>query len=257
MKKEENEKNSALIYAITKENINRLINSIKLKAGKEEAIREIFGKGKFIDTKRALISFKLINEEFQFTAEGRKVAYGDVNETQRVWFNTINTYDPYSNYIQSLLVSTKINEIKTVNVEDIINYWGMHDYGTSANNRREAVSAFAAFVELAGIGEYKIGRHGAQSRITFFIEKIKKKMNENNIESKIDVTTEYQEKQVNNKPKVFKCLNENEDEDEKILENINSYRNNLKINDNVTININIDMSNWQIDDIEKILNILK
>lgn len=257
MKKEENEKNSALIYAITKENINRLINSIKLKAGKEEAIREIFGKGKFIDTKRALISFKLINEEFQFTAEGRKVAYGDVNETQRVWFNTINTYDPYSNYIQSLLVSTKINEIKTVNVENIINYWGMHDYGTSANNRREAVSAFAAFVELAGIGEYKIGRHGAQSRITFFIEKIKKKMNENNIESKIDVTTEYQEKQVNNKPKVFKCLNENEDEDEKILENINSYRNNLKINDNVTININIDMSNWQIDDIEKILNILK
>lgn len=255
MKKEENEKNSALIYAITKENINRLINSIKLKAGKEDAIREIFGKGKFIDTKRALISFNLINEEFQFTAEGRKVAYGDVNETQRVWFNTINAYDPYSNYIQSLLVSTKINEIETVNVEDIINYWGMHDYGTSANNRREAVSSFAAFVELAGIGEYKIGRHGAQSRITFFIEKIKEKMNKNDIESEIDVTTEYQEKQVNNMSEVFEGLNENEDE--KIPENINSYRNNLKINDNVTININIDMSNWQIDDIERILNILK
>lgn len=251
MKKEENEKNSALIYAITKENINRLINSIKLKSGKEDAIREIFGKGKFIDTKRALISFNLINEEFQFTAEGRKVAYGDVNETQRVWFNTINTYDPYSNYIQSLLVSTKINEIETVNVEDIINYWGMHDYGTSENNRREAVSSFAAFVELAGIGEYKIGRHGAQSRITFFIEKIKEKMNKNDIESEIDVTTEYQEKQVNNMPEVFEGLNE------KIPENINSYRNNLKINDNVTININIDMSNWQIDDIERILNILK
>lgn len=255
MKKEENEKNSALIYAITKENINRLINSVKLKAGKEDAIREIFGKGKFIDTKRALISFNLINDEFQFTAEGRKVAYGNARETQRVWFNTINTYAPYSNYIQSLLVSTKINEIETVNVEDIINYWGMHDYGTSANNRREAVSSFAAFVELAGIGEYKIGRHGAQSRITFFLEKIKEKMNGNDSESKIDVTTEYQEKEVNNIPEVFKCFNENEDE--KIPEDINLYRDKLKINDNVTININIDMSNWQINDIERILNMLK
>ena len=80
-------------------------------------------------------------------------------------------------------------------------------------------------------------------------------MNKNDIESEIDVTTEYQEKQVNNMPEVFEGLNENEDE--KIPENINSYRNNLKINDNVTININIDMSNWQIDDIERILNILK
>lgn len=255
MKKEENEKNSALIYAITKENINRLINSIKLKAGKEDAVREIFGKGKFIDTKRALISFNLINEEFQFTAEGRKVAYGDVNETQKVWFNAVNTYAPYSNYIQSLLVSTKTNEIETVNVEDIINYWGMHDYGTSANNRREAVSSFAAFVELAGIGEYKIGRHGAQTRITFFLDKIKEKINENNIEFTAKEITEHQKKQIYNLQEDFKCSNENQDR--KVEENISSYRNDLKINDNVTININIDMSNWNIDDIEKILKLLK
>lgn len=255
MKKEENEKNNALIYAITKENINRLINSIKLKAGKEDAIREIFGKGKFIDTKRALLSFNLINDEFQFTAEGRKVAYGDANQTQEVWFNTVNTYPPYSNYIQSLLVSTKTNEIETVNVEDIINYWGMHDYGTSANNRREAVSSFAAFVELAGIGEYKIGRHGAQSRITFFLEKIKEKINANNIEFKAKEIIDQEEKQIDNIQETFECSNENQDR--KVEEKISSYRNDLKLNDNVTININIDMSNWNIDDIEKILKLLK
>ena len=255
MKKEENEKNNALIYAITKENINRLINSIKLKEGKEDSIREIFGKGKFIDTKRALLSFNLINDEFQFTAEGRKVAYGDATQTQEVWFNTVNTYPPYSNYIQSLLVNPKTNEIETVNVEDIINYWGMHDYGTSANNRREAVSSFAAFIELAGIGEYKIGRHGAQSRITFFLEKIKEKINTNNTEFKAKEITDQQEKQIDNIQETFECSNE--DRYRKVEEKISSCRNDLKLNDNITININIDMSNWNIDDIEKILKLLK
>lgn len=256
MKKEENEKNNALIYAITKENINRLINSIKLKEGKEDSIKEIFGKGKYIDTKRALNLFNLINDDLQFTIEGRKIAYGNVNETQELWFRIINTYAPYSNYIKSLIVSSKIEDIIIVNTEDIINYWGKLGYGTSANNRREAVSSFAAFIELAGIGEYKIGRHGSQSRITFFLEKIKESMNKNKTDENLEKEISDNLNDVNmdiTEP------NENIQENESIMksEDISFHRQNLKINNNVTINVNIDMSNWKTEDIERILNILK
>lgn len=256
MKKEESEKNNALIYAITKENINRLINSIKLKEGKEDAIREIFGKGKYIDTKRALVLFNLINDELQFTNEGRKIAYGNANETQDLWFSIINTYAPYSNYIQSLIVSSKIDDTIIVNTEDIINYWGMHGYGTSANNRREAVSSFAAFIELANIGEYKIGRHGSQSRITFFLERIKERMNRNKIENDPEEELGDNLSDVN-KDDIELDNNFQENQNITMSKEISSYSQNLKFNNNVTLNINIDMSNWKIDDIEKILNILK
>lgn len=251
---EKENKNNALIYAITKENINRLINSIKLKSGKEDAIREIYGKGKFVDTKRALILFNIIDNKYQFTEEGRKVAYGDVNEIQKVWFEVINNYAAYANYIKSLIVSTNIKKVETVNAEDIINYWGMNNYGTSANNRREGVSAFASFVELAGIGEYKIGRHGASSRITFFLDKIKDGINKKDIKKNIELIIQPEEESNNIMSEDSKKIEERLKDKVEKEGNLYEYRSTLK--DNVMININIDMSNWKTEDIEKILKIL-
>jgi hypothetical protein len=55
--------------------------------------------------------------------------------------------------------------IEETDIEEVKNFWGKNDFGASPNNRDEAASVFGSFIQLAGLGEFIIGRRGKSTRI--------------------------------------------------------------------------------------------
>lgn len=252
---EKNEKQESLLYYVTKENVNKLIQAVKMKPGNEEDIKTSFGKGKYLQAKKALITLKILDDTMQFTDIGRDIAYDSPN-VQELWFETIMKYKPYESYINSYIINHKDTN-DDVDTTDIQNFWGRSGFGNSEQNRKDATSTFAAFLELAGIGEFTIGRRGNSSRIlinyTKLDESIKKFNNSNNIIQKD--TTEKTMEEINktvdlnlsNQSSITNITDDN------ISSNINNHNN----FSNATININIDMSTWSEDNVIKALEIIK
>lgn len=163
---EEDYKNKSLPYCANKENIDKLLNAIKHKEGNEDSIKAVFGKGKYLEVKRSMLTFNVITEDMKLTDLGRRIIYSNENEVNKCWYEIITNYKPYEEFIQYFKVNNKSNTSE-VDAEEIKKFWGRCSYGSSENNRSDAVPTFGSIVELAGIGEYKIGRRKQPSRIIF------------------------------------------------------------------------------------------
>lgn len=82
MSKEKKEDNNLPAYT-TADNIILLLDAYKIKNGKEDEAKMIFGKGnsRYSNTKSALRIFELINEDdCNLTNLGRKIAYSNEDE---------------------------------------------------------------------------------------------------------------------------------------------------------------------------------
>lgn len=249
---EKEKKQESLLYYATRENINKLIEAIKLKPGNEKDIKISFGTGKYLETKKALITLGIIDDTMQFTTIGRNIAYNSP-DAQKLWFELIMNYKPYESYINSFIISNKGTNID-IDTSDIKNFWGRSGFGSSEQNRKDATSTFAAFLELAGIGEFTIGRRGNSSRILIDYNKLDEKIKELNT-PKNDIQENIIEDAIEEKDETvdFKTSNQ--------IEKVNSEKNNTNgINNNfsnATININIDMSTWTEESVIRALEIIK
>ncbi len=172
---EETNKKKSLPYFTTKDNVTKLIEATKLKEGAEESIKSFFGRGKYQDTKRTLQSFNVISDDMKLTNIGRIIAYSSEEKAELEWFKIIMNYPPYEEFIQSFRINKKNGE-DTIELEEVKKFWGLRDYGSSDNNRNDALTTFAYFIVLAGIGEFKIGRQKSPSRIIISTNKLERKI---------------------------------------------------------------------------------
>lgn len=251
-----NEKKEALLYYATKENVNKLIQAVKLKPGKEKDIKISFGSGKYLETKKALITLGIIDDSMNLTNVGREIAYDNSN-AKSLWFETIMKYKPYESYLSSYIINHKA-ESEDIATTDIQNFWGRNDFGNSEQNRKDAAPTFAGFLELAGIAEFTIGRRGNTSRIvidsTKLIENSKKLDSSNsNIQEEVMQETNAEENETIN---LQNPLNTVRTVDNPITTNTNDNSNHNNFS-NATININIDMSTWSEESVVKALEIIK
>lgn len=188
---DENVKKETLPYNTTKDNVKKLIDAVKLKEGAEESIKSYFGKGKYLDTKRTLQTFGVISEEMTLTEKGRIIAYSSNDIIENEWFKILMDYSPYEEFIQSYRINNK-NENNSIELEDVKKFWGLRNYGSSDNNRNEALTTFAYVIVMAGIGDFIIGRKKSPSRIVIDRKKLEEKLN-----SKQNYINESLEKQNN------------------------------------------------------------
>ena len=235
---EENNKKKSLPYFATKENVMKLIEATKLKEGVEESIRSFFGKGKYQDTKRALQAFGVISDDMKLTDIGRIIAYSSEEEAEKEWFKIIMNYPPYEEFIQSFRINNK-NGNDSIELEEVKRFWGLRNYGSSDNNRNDALTTFAYFIVMAGIGEFKIGRQKNPSRIVIAKDKL---------EQKIKLVLSNNEEETNN------ARNE-EDEDKKQNQdkNLNNTGSDIiepieknRVDEYYTINIPVGSSSAKI-----------
>ncbi len=227
-------KREALPYNTTKDNIKKLIDAVKLKEGVEESIKSYFGKGKYIDTKRTLQTFGVISENMTLTEKGRVIAYSSDDVVENEWFKILMNYAPYEEFIQYYRINSK-NGNNSIELDDVKKFWGLRNYGSSDNNRNEALTTFAYFIVMSGIGEFIIGRRKNPSRIVINTKKIEEKLNLNQNNDNIINNTSIAEE--NNK-------NENVAQNEVIKDNISENQNEIfekdVKKDFYTINIPID-----------------
>lgn len=191
-------KKEALPYNTTKENVKKLIDAVKLKEGAEESIKSYFGKGKYVDTKRTLQTFGVISEDMTLTEKGRIIAYSSDDVVENEWFKIMMNYAPYEEFIQSYRINNK-NGNNSIELDDIKKFWGLRNYGSSDNNRNEALTTFAYMIVMSGIGEFIIGRRKNPSRIVIDTKKIEEKLsaNQNDVNTTNSTITEESKKSDN------------------------------------------------------------
>lgn len=194
----EDNKGKSLPYLTTKENVKKLIEATKLKEGAEESIRSFFGKGKYADTKRTLQSFNVISEDMKLTEIGRTIAYASEEDAENQWFKIVMNYPPYEEFVQSFRVNYKEGN-DSIDLEEVKRFWGLREYGSSDNNRSDALTTFAYFIVMSGIGEFKIGRHKNPSRIIIWKNRLEEKIqlindNSSNYNQNTNVNENIEEK---------------------------------------------------------------
>lgn len=203
---EENNKKKSLPYFTTKDNVTKLIEATKLKEGAEESIRSFFGKGKYQDTKRTLQAFNIISDDMKLTDTGRIIAYSSQEEVEWEWFKIIMSFPPYEEFIQSFRINNK-NGNDSIELEEVKKFWGLRDYGSSDNNRNDALTTFAYFIVMSGIGDFKIGRQKNPSRIIIDRDRLEKKLRKlsNNNDESVSL-----EENINSKENVDEIQNNQE-----------------------------------------------
>lgn len=225
---EDNVRKDVLPYSTTKENVKKLIDAVKLKEGAEDSIKSYFGKGKYQETKRTLQTFDVISEDMKLTEKGRIIAYSSDEVVENEWFKILMSYAPYEECIQSHRINNKDGN-NSMDLEDIKKFWGLRNYGSSDNNRNEALTTFAYFIVMAGIGDFIMGRKKSPSRVVINIKKLEEKL------SLLSGEENIVKEKTNNQVEVKKDSEEDESEmDQRGTSDIDSK------NEFYTINIPID-----------------
>lgn len=154
----------------TAENMLKLIDALKRKNGNEEDAKLIFGLGPtaFNGAKASLKIFGITKEDScVFTELGRMVAYSGENEKREKLFNVVMQFPPYEALLENIF---KKVDIMQTEVTDVINFWGKFGIGTTERNLKDAATFFCNMIEYIGLGEFKVGRQGKQSRIEWKTE---------------------------------------------------------------------------------------
>lgn len=250
-KEGKSETGKALPYGVTAESLTKLISAVREKQGNEGSIRSAFGKGKYYEAKRVLIQFNIISADLKLTAIGKQLAYEEDNsKKQEIWFSIMEGFQPYSDFLFNYKLNSKPDE-NTINLENVKNFWGKNDMGNSDSNRNDATFAFAAFTTLSGFGTYIIGRGGsAQSRLEVNRDKLLSLLDKKSIIS-IDVPDQNELASIS--PNVTSIVNAGPLQNP-YVPSIN-YRSSFGANVNISVEIN--MSEWPVEKIQQVMDILK
>lgn len=257
-----------LAYGATGEDILNLIDAIKIKHGNDQGIRQIYSKPNIENSRKILKVLGISSDGLTFSAEGREYAYEtDTDNKQSILLKLILQYPPYEYF----LLSISNEKLSETSLEIIQNYWGKNSYGTSENNRNEASTTFVRLVELAGLGKFKLGRKGRQSRVEWnpgaekLIRDIHKKnsLDSNreteNLNQSIEKNTSHLsiDPWANNteapEQNEDNCQSHSDEKETKLVREVleKSFSNEKQKNNlaNIDVSVNIDMTDWEIDKI--------
>lgn len=243
---------TALPLGANRDNVEKLLEAVKRKSGDEKGINATYGGAQFSSVKKALDTLGLI-KDYTLTDLGRNIMYStDDTERKNAYLKAIMSYEPYE-YCLNYLAQSKCG--KEIKASDVKNYWGKNNYGSCERNREDAFSTFACFLDLAGIGELTIGRRGNESRINCSVE-LDKIINE--FDTIKDTNFEKsKEELVPDEAGGDSCDAVTE---RNIASNVISREHSITpeihVNPKIqpVVNINVDMSDW---DIEKITEFFK
>jgi hypothetical protein len=101
-------------------------------------------------------------DEIALTDIGKQFARGDNRARSEILLASMLDFEPYDLLLDWILGRENPDQ---TDIEDVETWWGTGDFGSSQTNIKEGSTAFAKFVEFAGLGEYKQGRKGYSSRI--------------------------------------------------------------------------------------------
>ena len=249
------ENNCNLPAYTTAENIFSLLEVLKRKNKSEDEAKALFGKGDsaYKNTKSALRAFNLIeNESLEFTEKGRTVAYSEGSDMEFEIIEIIKSFPPYEAFLYSLLQKEDVTKTE---INEIVNFWGKANYGSTQRNREDAAKLFMSIIDFVGFGKYIIGRGNNQTRIEWAADikdKIAQLYIENN-DSQSDVKglTEYTHEEnyvdVNEVEKVpveRALYNDKKRMAEPVIK-LHTSKVSLP-----NITINVDMSNWSDEKIK-------
>lgn len=247
---------NTLPYKTTKENIEKLLAAVVKKAKNEPEIKAIYSGGKYDECKRTLITLELINKDMELTEQGKNVYYSNQEERNKEWYMVIKNYKPYENFIQ-YLINSKSEDVLEIDAEEVKAYWGRNSYGASGINIQEGVRTFGNILEIANLGKMIKGTNKTNTRLQIDLKSIRKFQNQTN-----------DEPEKHKELKQVESSNYNEEENEIIKNNLIKKENDINIpnKDNVlleekrkdvpNINIDVNMTDWEIDKIEKVVEIL-
>lgn len=154
---------ATLPYGTDDEDILRLIDAIKRKPDNEKAIKEIYNKSNFENSRKALEILGILDSQFSFSTDGKALAIErEDSRKQQLFLKFCLRYSPYGHFLESLSHTNALFVTETGSIKD---YWWKHDYGSSGNNREDGVVTFGKLVQLAGLGKFLIGRRGKPSRV--------------------------------------------------------------------------------------------
>lgn len=253
--------NNNLPAYTTVDNIISLIDTLKRKNKNEDEVKAIFGKGDsaYTNTKSALRIFGLIeNESLEFTPKGREVAYSQGNDMKGEIIKILKNYPPYEVFLFSLLQKSDLIQTE---IDEIANFWGKANYGSTQRNIEEAAKLFMGIIDFIEFGKFKIGRGKNPTRIEWVTD-IKDKISSLSQETTSNpiveqkVTTIPQQKETNEASVVDTTSMEEEQEENPPIVSITDERNvRLGSKPIGTVNmpnitINVDMGDWSDEKIK-------
>lgn len=148
----------------TVENILLLLDVLKRKT-KEDEVKAIFGKGAsaYTNTKSALRTFGFIeNDSLELTYKGRRVVYSEEADRKKEIQKVLVSYPPYEVFLLNLL--QKENFLVT-EVDEIINFWGKANNGSTERNREDGAKLFMSIIDYLELGKSVKGRGTNATRI--------------------------------------------------------------------------------------------
>lgn len=152
-----------LPYKADDRDVLKLIEAIKRKPDNEKAIKDIYNKSNFENSKKTLEILGVLDEQLSFSAEGKQLAIErDNNQREKLFLKVLLRYPPYGHYLESIFQGDNLSATDTESIKD---YWWKHNYGSSTSNRDDGVVTFGKLIQLAGLGKFVIGRRGQPSRI--------------------------------------------------------------------------------------------
>lgn len=149
----------------TVDNLFSLIDTFKRKSKSEDEAKAIFGKGEsaYQNSKSALRAFGFIEKDsLNFTDEGREIAFSQDSGKKAVMLKVLKKYTPYEAFLFSLL---KKDDVVKTDIDEIVNFWGIANYGSTQRNREDAAKLFMSILEFLEFGRFIKGSGGSKTRI--------------------------------------------------------------------------------------------
>lgn len=237
------------------ENIIALIEVLKVKNKNDEDAKAVFdfSNGIFTSTKSALRQFGIISvESLEFTTLGKEIAFSNDEKRKEAFLSVLRGYTPYEKFLLSIQHSRKSGEYTSL--EDLKNYWGRNNYGSTERNRSDAVKLFFGILDYLGLGSYTKGRGSKNPTRFVWDEKVLEI-----ISAIFTPLSERQEETLKIDQKLFIEMPSETNKKEKVYSgdrnaNIPKIASEHKTTFNVTINV--DMKDWPMEKIKEFFKYL-
>ncbi|MDE8735120.1 hypothetical protein P0G10_18655 [Eubacteriales bacterium DFI.9.88] len=240
----------------TIDNMLLLLDTLKRKK-KEDEVKAIFGKGgsAYTNTKSALRTLGFIEiDSLEFTDKGRKVVYSQDEDKKNEMVKMLVAYPPYEVFLMSLLQKNNLN---TTEVDEIVNFWGKANYGSTERNREDGAKLFMSILNYLELGKYVVGRGNNSTRIEWESDIKERVQRLIDLQSNNDICTSHSEQEdiediVSNENNL---VDDTQDETSIQLTTITSGTEKMNaekidIVRNPHITINVDMSEWSDEKIK-------
>lgn len=256
-----------LPYGANSEDTLNLIDAIKIKHGNDKGIKQVYGKPNIENSRKVLKVLGISLDGLTFSEDGREYAYETDERKKRLMLLKLLLQYPAYEYFLLNISNEKLSE---TSLEEIQGYWGKNSYGTSEYNRNDASSTFAKLVELAGLGTFKLGRKGRQSRIEWnpnaeklirdmhkqiTVSSIKETNNSSQLAdrelSQLSIVPSPNDNKTDKQEKKSNSPYENKETElvREVLEKSFSNEKQKSNLANIDVAVNIDMTDWEIDKI--------